>query len=166
MIKKLMKAIAIFVRPSLWRPLLHGTAASIEHIKALRQVKMGTCLDVGANVGQFSILVRYMFPSATIIAFEPLSEAADRFAECERPVFMKIDVQGSELDVLKGCGDALPFIDWIYVEVSYVTLYSGQPLAGDIVRYLAERRFTLRGIFNQVETKAYGATQADFLFSR
>ena len=63
-----------------------------------------------------------------------------------------------------GCEDALPFIDWIYVEASYVTLYSGQPLAGDIVRYLVERGFALRGIFNQTETNVYGATQADFLF--
>jgi len=87
-------------------------------------------------------------------------------ADCKQPVFLKIDVQGGELDVLKGCGDALSAIDWVYVEASHVTLYSGQPLAGDIVRFLTERGFTLRGIFNRAETKAFGATQADFLFSR
>ena len=234
MIRKLFKAIAILIRPPLWPLLLRGTAAGVEHIRALRQVEMGTCLDVGANTGQFSVLVWHMFPEADIVAFEPLPEAADRFAQimsgkgailhrtalgassgertlhvtdradsssllspgegqarafgvrevrtqkvpvaplgdlvsiaqCNRPVFMKIDVQGGELDVLKGCGDALLAIDWIYVELSFVTLYSGQPLAADIVCFLAERGFALRGVFNNVETKAHGATQADFLFSK
>ena len=75
MTRKLIKAIAILFRPPLWAPLLRGTAAGTEHIRALRHLKMGTCLDVGANTGQFSVLVRHMFPDADIIAFEPLPEA-------------------------------------------------------------------------------------------
>jgi FkbM family methyltransferase len=83
-----------------------------------------------------------------------------------RPILLKLDVQGGELDVLKGAEDILPLIDTIYCEVSLVRLYERQPLAGEIVNYLAGHGFALRGVFNQSVTKAFGPTQADFLFER
>jgi hypothetical protein len=81
-----------------------------------------------------------------------------------RPILLKIDVQGAELEVLKGAEALLPLIDAIYCEVSFARLYEGQPLAEDIVQYLARNSFTLRGVFNQSSTKDLGPTQADFLF--
>jgi hypothetical protein len=78
---------------------------------------------------------------------------------------MKIDVQGAELAVLQGC-DSLDEIDWIYVELSFVGLYQGQPLCDEIIGYLGEHGFRLAGVFNQVRTAAFGPTQADFLFCR
>jgi hypothetical protein len=59
-----------------------------------------------------------------------------------RPVLLKIDVQGFELEVLQGATDLLPHIDAVYVEASYVELYEGQALHEDIERYLAEAVFT------------------------
>lgn len=83
-----------------------------------------------------------------------------------RPILLKLDVQGGELDVLIGAERALPFIDYIYCEVSFVSLYEGQPLAADIICYLRERGFTVAGVFNQAVTPSFGPTQADMLFSR
>ena len=57
-----------------------------------------------------------------------------RWQECD---FIKIDTQGSELDVLHG-GDALldnPIIG-LEVEVEFVRMYEEQPLFGDICSYL------------------------------
>lgn len=81
------------------------------------------------------------------------------------PVMLKIDVQGAELEVLRGIADP-GAIDFIYVELSFVELYEGQPLYGDMERELAGRGFTLRGAFNQSSTDRFGPTQVDCLFAR
>jgi FkbM family methyltransferase len=86
-------------------------------------------------------------------------------ADLPRPIMMKIDVQGAELKVLQGCA-ALDAIDFVYVELSYVVLYDGQPLFDEVATYLRGRGFDLVGVFNQVVTQRFGPTQADFLFRR
>ena len=83
--------------------------------------------------------------------------------QLNRPVLMKVDVQGAELSVIEGCAD-LSSIDFVYVELSFVELYDRQPLFHDVAARLFERGFELAGVFNQVSTKTFGPTQADFLF--
>lgn len=203
----------------------------VEHIKALACVDVGSVIDVGANKGQFSLVVRWLFPNVEIHAFEPLetelrifksvvagpvklyamalgAEPAEaKFYVTSRadssslfkpakdherlagvvvsssmtvqvvrlndvidirtlasPVLMKLDVQGGELDVLKGAVDILPFIGSIYTEASFVSLYEHQPLAGEIIGFLAEHGFALRGVFNHSVVPEVWPIQADFLF--
>lgn len=87
------------------------------------------------------------------------------FAALAHPIFLKVDVQGGELGVFEGC-DQLAIIDYIYVELSFVELYIGQPLFEDVTAYLAGRGFKLVGVFNQVVTTEFGPTQVDVLFHR
>lgn len=214
--------------------LRHGIAAGVEHLAAIRRAAPATVIDVGANKGQFSLAIRALRPAARIIAFEPLADAADKYADLfrgdgrvelhrfaiaeqegaatfhvtdrsdsssllppgsgqsaafgvsrartmkvpvrrldslvrmaglDRPIMLKIDVQGAELQVLKSCAD-LSEVDFVYVELSYVELYEGQPLLAEVSAYLADRGFALEGIFNRVSTARFGPTQADFLFRR
>jgi FkbM family methyltransferase len=77
---KVDKLLKIAVRPGLLRPLLQGTVAAMEHDTALRRIDVRTCIDVGANKGQFSVLCRNLFPGIRIFAFEPLPEVAARCA--------------------------------------------------------------------------------------
>lgn len=86
-------------------------------------------------------------------------------ADCAGPVLLKIDVQGGELGVLEGCAE-VERLDLLYLELSYVPLYRGQPLYDDVAVYLRDRGFALAGVFNQSTTAAFGPTQADFLFKR
>jgi FkbM family methyltransferase len=99
-----------------------------------------------------------------VVQVRPLETSVDLTA-LAHPVLMKIDVQGAELEVLRGT-QHLELIDWIYVELSFVELYEGQPLFEDVRAYLADRGFGLRGVFNQAFTERYGPTQADCLFAR
>lgn len=98
------------------------------------------------------------------VQVRPLEKVID-LATLARPLMLKIDVQGSELDVLRGIS-ALDKVDFIYVELSFIELYDGQALFEDVRSYLVERGFILRGVFNQLYTKQFGPTQADCLFTR
>jgi FkbM family methyltransferase len=83
-----------------------------------------------------------------------------------RPCLLKIDVQGSELDTLKGAGASLSYVDEIFVEVSFVELYTGQALASDIIYYLTEHGFKLVDVNGLVRSGNGTALQADLLFRR
>lgn len=53
------------------------------------------------------------------------------------PGFLWIDVQGSELNLLKGFGSFLDSVDFIYIELSIESLYHEAPLAGEVVAFLS-----------------------------
>lgn len=86
-------------------------------------------------------------------------------SEIERPALLKIDTQGYELEVILGCGDMLSSFDYIYVELSFVELYKGQPLFDDVESILLSRGFRVAGVYNQSTSKNGTALQADFLFA-
>jgi hypothetical protein len=54
---------------------------------------------------------------------------------------LKIDTQGSELDILLGGSALLPAVSVIKTEVEFVRLYENQPLFDDIVRKLSSFGF-------------------------
>jgi FkbM family methyltransferase len=80
------------------------------------------------------------------------------------PSLLKLDVQGFELDALRGCEALLGKFEWVYCECSFVELYTGQSLAADIIQWLSKREFRLKGIYNLSYDRNGGAIQADFLF--
>jgi FkbM family methyltransferase len=96
--------------------------------------------------------------------------AVRRLDECLRgydlkpPILLKLDVQGSEASVLRGCGDFLSRCQVIYLEGSYVELYKEQPLIGEIVEYLRNWGFHQVGAYNQAFGADGSLLQADFLF--
>ena len=52
--------------------------------------------------------------------------------------FIKIDVQGAELDIFKGASNALKNVLNIVCEVEFIDIYENQPLFGDICNYLSQ----------------------------
>lgn len=57
--------------------------------------------------------------------------------------FIKIDTQGSELDILKGGKEVLKNALMVEVEVEFVEQYKGQPLFGEIFNYMHDNGFEL-----------------------
>jgi FkbM family methyltransferase len=55
--------------------------------------------------------------------------------------FMKLDIQGGELNALKGADGILDNVLGVEVEVEFSKVYIGQPLFGSIYDFLAEREF-------------------------
>ncbi|MEK9661584.1 MAG: FkbM family methyltransferase [Alphaproteobacteria bacterium] len=95
----------------------------------------------------------------------PLGDFVER-AELGAPALLKIDVQGFELEVLRGAEALLDAFDWIYVEASWVALYEGQALAGEVEAFVTAHGFALAGTYNRTDAPDGSPVQADFLFRR
>ena len=236
LVRKLRKAMRLLADGRFRKGLLLGVAATIEHAPVFIDRHVNSIVDVGANRGQFTLLMAGLYPDANILAFEPLAAPFRKLVDvtadlpsvrafnsaigCARttmsmnvskrddsssllpisdmqeeifpntgrarvdevrvapladflidvdlkpPALLKIDVQGFELEVLKGSADCLELFDAVYVEASFVQLYNGQPFASDIIDFLHQRQFKLRGIYNLAHMSDGRAVQADFLFER
>ena len=83
----------------------------------------------------------------------------------QEPILMKIDVQGFELEVLKGSSNILKKIKYIIIEVSNDEIYSKQPLSNEIIEYLDLKNFEFFKK-NSITTKISKSnfSQVDMLF--
>ena len=79
---------------------------------------------------------------------------------------LKIDVQGLELEVLRGAAPLLGRFAAIYCELSFVELYVGQALADEIVDFLAGHGYRRAGTYNTILCSKGNPVQADVLFLR
>lgn len=233
-IQQAWKGLRVGVDPTLRRGLRFGVAAGIEHLPVLRAQPLTTVVDIGANVGQFTLAALGTHPRLRVHAFEPLAGPASiferlfagtanvtlhrvaigpqpgsasmhvssrpdsssllpitalqeetfpgtgerttetvivrRLDEClkpediQPPALLKIDVQGYELEALRGCEIYLGLFSYIYIEVSFVFLYESQALAHDVIAFLSDRGFALRGIYNAHHDHRGRSVQADFWF--
>ena len=100
------------------------------------------------------------------VKVETLDSLADRIA-LHPSVLMKIDVQGYELNVLKGAAKTLQEIDYIWVETSFQPLYEGQAGFGEVYAFLEKRGFGYAGSPEQLISPLDGSIlQEDVLFVR
>jgi len=223
--------------PQWLKAVFSGVAAGIEHRHVLPNLDtLRTVVDVGANHGQFALVVRHCSPEANVFSFEPLSGPAAKFRkvfqddsrvvlhqsaigpetgtatmhvaaaddsssllpisnlqqhlfpgtgevrtekiqvgrlsdflsaeDIKAPALLKLDVQGFELEALRGCEDLLERFSYVYAECSFVELYTGQALAHEVIAWLRERGFRLAGVHNMSYDQNGRAVQGDFLFSR
>ncbi len=81
--------------------------------------------------------------------------------------WLKLDIQGHELEALKGSSSILKQCSVVQIEVSFSQLYAGQSPWLDICTWLVERGFTLRHMEPGFEDPNTGVLQqADLLFAR
>lgn len=228
-----MKAIRAAFVPAYWRGLLHAVVPTIDHKEAFVGLEFASVVDVGANVGQFSLFASHRWPLAKIYAFEPIPDQADRFAavhgagvtlircalgessaslpihvasrkdsssllplgqeqkkmfhmdevgeievpvkrldnllkpsDLPQPALLKIDVQGFEYEVLLGAGELLQHFSHLYVEVSFIELYTGQRLHSEIEQLLFDSGFRQAKKLNATLSETGEEVQADILYER
>jgi FkbM family methyltransferase len=121
-------------------------------------------LGLGATTGEKALNVARNLASSSFLPMDgELPEAEPRLAyvgteECsvstldalapdlfqpEERLFLKLDVQGFELEVLRGAEATLDRVLALDVELSLTLLYEGAPLMDEVVAYLAERDYAL-----------------------
>ena len=75
----------------------------------------------------------------------------------DRVDLVKLDTQGSELDILRGAQRILDTVDIVQTEVEFNPMYEGQPLFGDVDRFLRDRGFVLWHLENLAHHRQHGA---------
>jgi FkbM family methyltransferase len=67
--------------------------------------------------------------------------------ELEGPLVVKLDVEGGELEALRGAEAVLARTELLLLETSLFELVPQQPLVTEVVQYLADRDFVLYDVF-------------------
>jgi len=82
------------------------------------------------------------------IQVETLDSVFDQFCADAKNIYLKIDTQGYEAQVLRGAARSLERIDMIQVEMSLAPLYAGQALFDDLYADLRGKGYALVGVEN------------------
>jgi FkbM family methyltransferase len=98
------------------------------------------------------------------IQFTPLSSLVDG-GKVAPPDFIKIDVQGLEYEVLKGCGPYLNSCLGVELEAHFYPVYKNQRLLGDIVALLDGFGLRLRTLTPQ-HTFDWDLVEVNAIFTR
>jgi len=80
------------------------------------------------------------------------------------PMLLKLDVQGLELDVIRGAGSSLDQFDWILLETSESPMYEGEASFTQILGVLQKENFSFVAPMDLHLTQAGIPAQFDALF--
>jgi Methyltransferase FkbM domain len=85
----------------------------------------------------------------------------------EHPVFLKVDTQGAELEVLKGLGNRIGEIDLLILETTMMPARHGIPQFADVVRFCDDAGFAVYDVLEGHMRALDGAlAQIDLAFVR
>ena len=106
----------------------------------------------------------YIINEKKKISVKKLDELLD-FKSIEKPSIIKLDVQGYELEVLKGSENTLDYIDYVIAEISSTEIYENQTQADELIKFLESKSFEIKDRCNlsRVEDKLF---QEDVLFCK
>ena len=159
---------------------IFGVDPNASNIPSLEQTKrdLPQFDYLRAFLGPEQRLVRYHDSGDQTSLYEPPQAAASDEAPMvtldgllpqlpRAPDFLKLDVQGFELEVLKGGTRAMESCEAALLEVNFLPLFDGTPLAADVFEFMRDRGlecYDVMGIYRRPEDDALG--QLDLLFLR
>ena len=134
-------------------------------------------LNVAANGGASSSFLSMLalhelnapearFVSVEEVAMQRLDVAAARSVADARSPFLKVDVQGYELEVLRGAAGILDRVVAMQLEMSLAPLYHDGPLFGDLLTEVSGLGFELVGLEPGFAAVDGRLLQVDGLFAR
>jgi FkbM family methyltransferase len=87
-----------------------------------------------------------VYCSSETVKMSMLDSIAQGYIQDNSNVFLKIDVQGFEKQVIEGAKNLLPIIQGIQLELSLVPLYRDQLLFQDMLKLMEELGYELYGV--------------------
>jgi len=86
--------------------------------------------------------------------------------QLSEPLFIKLDVQGAELDVLRGGQTAMRSSEVVQLEVALMNYNAGAPEAIDVFNFMADHGFVMYDICGFIRPTPSYLVQIDVLFVR
>ena len=93
-----------------------------------------------------------------------MDDLIKRQPEFSSPDFLKLDVQGYELEILKGAEKLLANTEIVLLETSLIPVNQGCPLIHEVIGYMSQRNFRMLDFCSQVRRKDASLWQTDLLF--
>jgi len=118
--------------------LAWGTSGLSMKLKITNRTASSSVFELGEHADFYKDI--HVTETLNIVSkrFDEVISKADKFD------FIVLDVQGAELEVIKGMGDLLSRVKWVFLEVSKRELYRGGVLEGEVDSYLCSRGFRRR----------------------
>lgn len=127
--------------------------------------------------GQSTILSSFLAPTLGIPVHESIPVTVRRLDsvlpelltanEIATPrIFMKVDTQGFDIEVLKGAEGTLSKVLGVQVEMAVVPLYEHAPRYGEILEYLESKQYSLMDLLVVNRTPAGAVETYDCLMAR
>lgn len=104
--------------------------------------------------------------TSTRLPMNMLDELAGGFPLSSGPLFIKLDVQGAEIEVLRGAIKTLARAEIVQLEVQLLHYNEGAPSAASVIAFMDQNGFAIFDIAGFVRPNKVDLVQIDLLFVR
>jgi FkbM family methyltransferase len=118
-------------------------------------------MESGSSVFEKNSAFARTYQIKTQVSLDALLQSHSLFMA---PSFLKLDVQGYELEVLKGATEVLKQTEFVLMEASLIPINRGSPLIFEVMDFMDKRGFRLLDFCSQIRKHDGALWQTDLLF--
>lgn len=118
-------------------------------------------METGSSVFEESSPYERDYTSKKTVTLDTLLKAYPDFQGTD---FLKIDVQGYELEVLRGAKKLLKKVELVLMEVSLIPVNKGCPIMSEVISFMADHDFRVLDFCSQIRRGDGFLWQIDLLF--
>lgn len=119
-----------------------GSKLGVQQINISQYHEASSFLELGHTLTAGVRGIDFSYNTKISVEIETLSNFVLRHS-IRRIKLLKLDVQGFELEVLKGAEAILPLVEYVYTEAQFQELYKNGPLYTDTFNFLSKFGFKL-----------------------
>ena len=98
------------------------------------------------------------------IPMATLDDTMENFKELSAPLFLKLDIQGAELECLRGAISTLQRTEVVQLEAALLNYNEGAPHAAEVIAFMSEHGFALFDVAGFVRQNGGNLVQLDLVF--
>ena len=141
---------------------------------ALGNEKKELEINIASNNGSSSSILKpklvkkefknISFNKKETIKIQKLDNIINEFSNSKDNIYLKLDVQGFEKNVIEGSLKTLNRIKIIQLETSTIQLYEGENTIDEIISYMYKKKFVLIDIIGSLKNNKGQLIQTDLIF--